>query len=79
MSSSNKALIKAIVLADKTVRTSLDATYAIEDICGHMDVLKEENTLLAAEVRRLKKALGSQQAAYEKLSGKKMKKMELKR
>lgn len=79
MSKANKSLTKAMIFADKTVRASLDATYAIEELCGHVDALSDQNAFLLGQMNRLKKELGSQKEAYEKLTGKKMKKMGVER
>ena len=56
MSKRTQALLtKSLVLVNKSARTALDASYAVEELCGLIDPLTEENRMLTKHCSKLEK------------------------
>ena len=50
-------LNKSIVLTNKSARLTLDATYAVEELCGLFEPLAEENDALSKRCSKLEKEI----------------------
>lgn len=58
MSKRTQALLtKSLVLVNKSARTALDASYAVEELCGLIDPLTEENRMLTKHCSKLEKEI----------------------
>lgn len=63
----NKKLTRSLVLANKTARTALDTTYAIEELCGLVDALTDEVEILRKENKKFLEAGNAMDNAISEL------------